>query len=220
MQRLHKIIREHKLIHLSTNARKALFPKIVSLNAYEFTGKIDPFKGLHKLFGQQKPAVLLASIACEVETVGVSVQYRCTLASRWHIVRMCYQLGCFRVAVRLFQPSLLPCGLISRVEQLQVSPSHFSIVLGRCRGAKCLTVVDRSTLNLFYIHIPVGSFMWWKKIHPYVNSPAQLFSFPFVNSFLGGQACSWLLVVLTHQVFIQPMPDAAVRQTIQVFPDA
>jgi len=52
------------------------------------------------------------------------------------------------------------------------------------------TVVDRSTLNLFYIRIPVGSLMSQRKIHLYVNSPAQFFSFPSISSFSGGHTCS------------------------------
>lgn len=159
---------------------------------WKLAGETDLWsQGLHKLFWRQKPAVLLASIACEVETTGVSVQYWCALASRWLLTRTCYQLEYFRAAVRLFYRRLLPCGVISGVKQLEVSPSRFSIVPRRCYMCEMSqTVIDRSTLNLFYIHIPVGSLMWQRKIRLYVNSPAWFFSFPSINSFLGGQACT------------------------------
>lgn len=119
MQRVHRIIHEHKPIHLSTSARKALFPKVVSLHPREFAGKRDPSsQGLHKLFASQKPAVPLASVACEVEALGVSVRSRCALAGRRRAVRTRYRPGRFRVAVRLFQQRLLPYGQIPRGEQL------------------------------------------------------------------------------------------------------
>lgn len=55
--------------------RKA-FWKIDSPSSYKLAGKAHlSSQGLHKLFGWRKPAVLLAPVACEVETVGISAQY-------------------------------------------------------------------------------------------------------------------------------------------------
>lgn len=85
---------------------------------------------------------------------------------------------------------------------------------------KSQTVIDRSTLNLFYIHIPVGSLMWQRKIQLYVNSPAWFFSFPSTNSFPGDQACTVAACGPRTPGFHRPVPDGAAWQTIHVFADA
>lgn len=91
--------------------------------------------------------------------------------------------------------------------------SPFPLCQEDVRCAKCLTVTDKTMLNLFHIHIPVGSLMWQRKIHSMwiVQHGSSVFhpSTPF-------QVVRRALWQLAHQVSIQPTPDAAAQQTIRI----